>query len=442
MAKEIKMPQLSDTMDSGKILSWNKKEGDSIARGDILAEVETDKANLEIESFFEGVLLKIQVPANEVANVGEIIAHIGEAGEAINSSSGDYSSNDSSSNSSAPNTTPKEEPKKEVSSETKAVEVSAPLAQSFSNGAKKISPLAKKIANDNNLDFSSISGSGPDGRIVKKDVEAKISQVSSSAASPVPSPAPKVCSTDMKSNVEQVESTSGSSTTQIEASSTPLSKMRQTIANRMQQSVNEIPHFFTTTSINMSQAMAFRAQCKNDSSLKAISINHLIIKASAYALSKENRVNCSYKDGNLVNPGAINVGVVTAIEDGLLIPVIKNVNQLDLRAVAFETRAAIDRARAGRPSSSDLSGGTFTISNMGMFDVENFTAIISPGQGAILAVSSVINTPIATITGTIEIAPVMKVTLSVDHRVIDGTISSTFLQHFKSALECPALMLL
>lgn len=427
MAKEIKMPQLSDTMDSGKILSWNKAKGDTVNRGDILAEVETDKANLEIESFFEGVLLEIVTKENDTANVGDIIAYIGKEGEEV----GSGATQESSSPKEAEVETTEPEVKEVATPEPKTP---APTSLGTNDTSRlKASPLAKKIAEGKNLDLTTVSGSGPNGRIIKKDVESAIESTPACV--------------NMKANASneatvpaQTRKPQGSGAT-LSPSNTPLSKMRLTIANRMQQAVTEVPHFFTTVSINMSQAKSLRKQFKANEDLKSISINHLVIKASAYALSKEPRVNCSFKDGALINPGVINVGIVTAVEDGLLIPVIKDADKLDLTSLAFETRAAIERARAGRPSSSDLSGGTFSISNMGMYDVENFTAIISPGQGAILAVSSVIDTPVACGDGSIEIAPMMKVTLSVDHRIIDGTISSQFLYHFKSALESPALML-
>lgn len=433
MSKEIKMPQLSDTMSSGKILKWNKNVGDEIKRGDILAEVETDKANLEIESFDAGTLLAIKTPANETAKVGEVIAVIGQAGEVVSGSPTPSSNTESTSASSTQSQpTPTASNTSQESSPSQSY-----TANDYASDSKRVvaSPLAKKLAAQGNIDLNKVKGSGPNGRIVKKDVLSGDSVTVATTSTPA-----TAATTETKVFQEtnrQVEASAATSS----PSSTPLSKMRQTIALRMQQAVTEIPHFYTTTSINMSQAQALRAICKNNPDLKNISINHMIIKAAAYALATVPRVNCSYRDGALYNPAAINIGIVTAVEDGLLIPVIKETNQLNLKDVAFEAKSAIDRARAGRPSSSDLSGGTFSISNMGMFDVENFTAIISPGQGAILAVSSTIDTPVVS-NNTVVIAPMMKVTLSVDHRIIDGTVSSTFLKAFKEALEQPAIMLI
>ena len=432
MAIEIKMPQLSDTMDSGKILAWNKSEGDIIDRGDILAEVETDKANLEIESFHKGTLLKITTPADSTANVGEVIAYIGEPGEKIegveSSTSTPTKEKEVVSESTEPELTPLPPKTVEAPATPKAVET----VSTSSKDRVKASPLAKKIARQKNIDLSAVQGTGPNGRILKKDVDSASKETATSSAvntqtapqaTPAASPRPAATPTPMPAG-----------------GLTPLSKMRETIARRMQQSVNESPHFYTTLSIQMDEALKTRKILKSKDRFSFLSMNHFIIKAAAYALSQEPRVNCAMKDGQLYNPGQINIGVITAIDDGLLIPVIKEANKLSLADLAFEARAAIDRARAGRPSAQDLVGGTFSISNMGMFDVENFTAIINPGQGAVLAVSAAKPTPVVE-DGEVRIKSIMKTTLSVDHRIIDGIMSANFLSHFRQALETPALLM-
>ncbi|RIL07201.1 MAG: hypothetical protein DCC75_10220 [Proteobacteria bacterium] len=220
----------------------------------------------------------------------------------------------------------------------------------------------------------------------------------------------------------------------------PFSKMRETIARRMQESVATSPHFYVTSSINMDQAVKLREVLKGDPNFKGISLNHLVIKAAAYALQNEPQVNRSVRDNQIFEPDQINIGIITAIEDGLLIPVIRSANTLSLKDIVFEANAGIERARAGRPNSSDLSGGTFSISNMGMYDVENFTAIINPGQGAVLSVSSVKDEAVV-YQGQIIASKRMKVTLSVDHRIIDGLMGANFLKFFKQALEIPALLM-
>lgn len=429
MATDVKMPQLSDTMSSGKILTWRKNVGDTVSRGDILAEVETDKANLEIESFFNGTLLKVLVPANGTAKVGEVIAVIGAAGEAV-------SAGPATTAAAAP--TPAPTPAAAKPSAPAAIPTpppSAPAALSVvsSSDRVKASPLAKRVAEQLQVNLSSVQGSGPHGRIVRRDVEAAAGSGSAAPAYQTPA-APQFQPATPAPTLSPVAQGQAAGTF------TPLSKMRETIARRMQESVNTSPHFYVTTSINMGETLRLRELLKERADYKGISVNHLVIKAAAYGLKHEPRVNAAMKNDQLYQPAGINIGIITAIPDGLLIPVLKDVDQMSLKDVVFEARAAIERARAGRPSSTDLSGGTFSISNMGMFDVENFTAIINPGQGGILAISAVQQTPVVK-DGQIVVGSVMKATVSVDHRIIDGVMASTFLKHFKEALETPALML-
>jgi pyruvate dehydrogenase E2 component (dihydrolipoamide acetyltransferase) len=446
MATEIKMPQLSDTMDSGKIVSWSKQEGDAVSRGDILAEVETDKANLEIECFHNGTLLKINTPAGSSAAVGEIIAYIGEEGEAI------------------PESTPSQEvpAKTEASTEeSKEEENNSPQSQPTTssesqtsdqkerphlNGAAssetdtkaqgdderiKASPLAKKLAEERGVDLSSISGTGPEGRIVKRDIE---SASSSKQSPPQETSAPQPPTTPTPQPTNTTPSDGGTLV--------PFSKMRATIARRMQQSVNEAPHFYVTTSIRMDNVLELRSLLKEKSGYEKASINHFILKAVAYGITAEPRVNYAVREeNNVFQPNDINLGIITAVEDGLLIPVIKNADSISFKDLIFEARAAVERARAGRPNAQDLVGGTFSISNMGMFDVESFTAVINPGQGSVLAVSSILEQAVAQ-NGELFIANMMKATISVDHRIIDGVMAGNFLKAFKEALENPALLLI
>lgn len=453
MAIEIKMPQLSDTMDSGKILSWNKNEGDSIERGDILAEVETDKANLEIESFHQGTLIKILTPAEQTANVGEIIAYIGEVGESV----GEEAPPENGSQSSSDDSTEQEQleparreaapPQQEAATAKKPEENPAPTTAApepqYQNGSASntqssgriiASPLAKKIAEEKNIDLTGVSGSGPQGRIIKRDLESQKPAPGVQPAASPQQPAP--------AHQQQASSLSAKKVSSVEGGSlTPMTKMRAAIAKRMQQSVVESPHFYVTTSVKMDEVIKLRKLLKEKGGYEAISFNHFILKAVAYGLAHEPRVNCSVRDGEMVyDPGQVNIGIITAVDDGLLIPVLHNVTEMSLKDVVFEARALIDRARVGRPTSEDLSGGTFSISNMGMFDIESFTAIINPGQGAILAVSSISEQPVVD-NGQIVPASVMKATVSVDHRIIDGVMAGNFLKYFTEGLENPALLM-
>lgn len=423
MPVEIKMPQLSDTMSSGKILAWKKKEGDVIVRGDILAEVETDKANLEIESFHNGTLLKIFVPQGSVGKVGEAIAVIGQPGESVSVQSQTQTVSPAQTKPTPQGVVTATQPSTPVAPQASLTVVSG------TNERVKASPLARKMAEQSNVNLSALSGSGPNGRITRRDVEAALTNTGSGqqAVSPI---------------VQRVESIQAG---QPASGPTPgqliqFTKMRETIARRMQESMNQSPHFYVTNSVDMGEALRLREKLKDLPQYKGISVNHLVIKAVAYGLSREPRVNFAVRDGQIFEPTQINVGIITAIDGGLLIPVIREADKLSLKDLIFEARAAVDRARAGRPSASDLVGGTFSISNMGMFDVENFTAIINPGQGGIIAVSSVKDVPIVK-NGQVIPGKIMKATVSVDHRIIDGVMASQFLGFFKEALETPALLM-
>lgn len=430
MSFEVKMPQLSDTMHSGKIVIWHKKEGDSVNRGDALAEVETDKANLQIEAFQPGVLLKVVTTAGNTANVGEVIAFIGQAGETVSTTSNGVKAEAPKPGASAPSpATPRSEA---------PTPVAAPVASAVTklepgdSDRIKASPLARKLAEQRNINLSTVLGSGPQGRITKKDLDS---------AAQVPAAAPTTAALSVAETPARAPAApTAPQPAQGTGASTPFSKMRDTIARRMVESVTTCPHFYVTTSIRMDEAMRLREFLKEKPEYKGISVNHLVIKAVAYALRNERRVNRAVRDGQIYDPSQINIGIVTALDDGLLIPVIKDADQLSLRDVVFEARAAVERARAGRPNSTDLTGGTFSISNMGMYDVENFTAIINPGQGGILAVSSVKEEALVE-DGALVVGLRMKVTISVDHRIIDGVMAGTFLKHFKEALEMPALLM-
>jgi len=408
-------------MSSGKILTWRLTEGAPVKRGDILAEVETDKANLEIESFFNGTLLKVMVPAGTMAKVGEVIAVIGQPGEAVGTTQA------------APSTPAPAQPTPIATvaapQSPAPAAPAAPLTLVQATDRVKASPLAKKVAEQLQVNLAGVQGTGPHGRIVRRDVEAAAGEVvapQATSAAPAYIPTPTPASTP---------SAGGAAGTL-----TPLNRMRETIARRMQESVTTSPHFYVTTSVDMGEAIRLREVLKEKPAFKGISVNHLVIKATAYGLKHAPEVNAAMRDGQHYQPSQINIGIITALEGGLIIPVLKEVDTMSLKDVVFEARAAIDRAKAGRPSASDLSGGTFSISNMGMFDVESFTAIINPGQGGILAVSSVKQQPVVK-NGQIAVGSVMKVTVSVDHRIIDGVMAATFLKHFKEALELPALLM-
>jgi pyruvate dehydrogenase E2 component (dihydrolipoamide acetyltransferase) len=403
MAANVTMPQLSDTMNDGKILSWLKKEGDEVQRGDALAEVATDKADLEIESFHEGVLLKIYAQVGSTVEVGSVIATIGEQGERV-----------------------PEQPKEETKAETKESEVEVRVDEKAdetpeeprettnnNNERTKISPLAKNFALNHGVDFTTLVGTGEGGRIVKRDIEKHIEK-----------------------SAPQEE------TKQIDApvSTEPLSTMRQTIAKRMVESMSSIPHFYVTTRVVMDEVAKLKDSLKPLPQYQGITYNHLILKAAALALRAVPSINARYENGNLVQSRNINIGIITAVNGGLLVPVLKHSDKLPLADIVSEGRSLVQRARSGRPKQDDLTGGTFSISNMGIFSVESFTAIINPGQGAILAISAINEEPIV-VNSELRAGLVMRATLSVDHRIIDGVIAGEFLTEFTRLLQDPVLLL-
>jgi pyruvate dehydrogenase E2 component (dihydrolipoamide acetyltransferase) len=461
MAIEITMPQLSDTMHEGKILNWKKQEGDSVKRGDALAEVATDKADLEIESFHEGTLVKIFAPTGTTVKVGAVIAAIGEQGEKVSAPPAAQAA-------AAPQPASQPAPQLQAAPPPQqtapAPQQSAPPQPQVMNGHSvaaqrddgeriKISPLAKSLAKSHNVDYSSLTGSGEGGRIVKRDIERALGheiagpsdegvesvaaplsggQASVPVGSSIGGQSPQIPAA--KTNVVQMPAYNQGRSTE------PLTKMRQAIAARMVEATTTIPHFYATSKVRVGNLAKLKQSLKPLPQYEGLTYNHLIIKAAALTLRAVPRINACYQDATLIQPQAVNVGIVTAVQDGLLIPVLKNADQLVLADIVSEGRGLVQRARAGRPKPDDLVGGTFSISNMGMFDVESFTAIISPGQGAILAVSPIQEEPIV-VDGRLQAGSVMRLTLSVDHRIIDGVVAGEFLTEIKRLLEDPVLLL-
>ena len=481
MATDVTMPQLSDTMDEGTILTWLKSEGDSVSRGDALAEVATDKADLEIECFHEGTLIKVHAAEGATVKVGEVIAVIGEEGESVEDKpQSDSKAGSASKGASKEAESEKPAEEKDSASSQKSAETSddggtedksasqgSQKAAAASSERVKISPLARNIAESNGLDYSQLSGSGEAGRITRKDVEEALGkQLSASdvekavqgqpAASSAPSSQKSAAqkSTQKPPHKPQSEAGSASATNpapqaaSLSASadkaglgqSESLSRMRQTIADRMVQSVQTAPHFYATAKLNVSKLVELRATLKELPQYEGITFNHLVTKAVGLSLREHPRLNSFYREGTLITPAEINVGIITALPDGLIIPVLKSVDSMPLADVVAEANALVARARSGRPKSDDLSGGTFSISNIGKAPVENFTAIINPGQGAILAVAG-IQDDVVVENGKPLVAKTMSVTVSVDHRIIDGVVAGQFLASLKQIIEKPVLLL-
>lgn len=409
MAEVIRMPRLSDTMEEGNIIGWLKKVGDKVSPGDILAEVETDKATMDLESFHEGTLLYIGTEEGAVP-VDGIIAVIGDKGE-------EYESLIKEDNAIAPGAA---SPEPAASKEAASAQPE-PVEQSTSatiDSRIKASPLAKSMAKENNLDLASVSGSGEGGRIVKKDIETAIKSGGSTAP---------------KSSVDYSSMASGKS---IEI---PLSQMRKTIAKRLGESKFAAPHFYLTIDINMGRSVEAR-KAINAKGEHKISFNDIIVKASALALRKHPMINASWMGDKIVVNGHVDIGVAVAVEEGLLVPVVRNTDLKPLHVINAEVKEMAGRAREKRLKPEEMQGNTFTISNLGMFGIDEFTAIINPPASCILAVGGIQKTPIV-VDGEIKVGNVMKVTLSCDHRVVDGATGAAYLQTLQAYLENPLQML-
>ncbi|SIN69039.1 pyruvate dehydrogenase complex dihydrolipoamide acetyltransferase [Algoriphagus halophilus] len=417
-ATVITMPKMSDTMQEGTIASWLKKVGDEIKSGEIIAEVETDKATMELESYDDGTLLYIGVEAGDSVPVDGVIAVIGEKGADFETL---LKAQQQSSSEPAP--APKEEsapaPKAEPVAETKSAPASTAPAATTANGERvKASPLAKKIAEEKGLDIRQVSGSGEGGRVVKKDVENFVPAAAPQAA-PASAGAPAIGQESYKEE--------------------KVSQMRKVIAKRLAESKFGAPHFYLTMEINMDKAIEARKSMNEIASTK-ISFNDMVIKATAAALRQHPKVNSSWLGDKIRYNEHIHIGMAVAVEEGLLVPVIRFADNLSLSQISAQAKSLGGKAKNKELQPKDWEGNTFTISNLGMFGIEEFTAIINPPDACILAVGGIKETVIVK-DGQMQIGNVMKVTLSCDHRVVDGSVGSAFLITLKNLLEDPVRIL-
>jgi len=407
----ITMPRLSDTMTEGKVAKWHKNVGDTVKEGDLLAEIETDKAVQDFESEFNGVLLKQGVEEGGAAPVDSVLAIIGPEGTDV---SGVGAAKPSAST----------EKPAEQKTEAKAEEKTAPAASSSSTDRVAISPLAKKMAQDKGVDINSVQGSGENGRIVKKDIENYQPSAKPTASAPTASPAAQVAL----------------SFVQGEDTETPNSQVRNVIAKRLSESKFSAPHYYLMVEINMDKAIEARKEINSLPDTK-ISFNDMIIKATAVALRKHPQVNSSWAGDKIIHRGNINVGVAVAIPDGLVVPVLKNTDQMNYTQISAAVKDMASRAKSKGLKANEMEGSTFSISNLGMFGIETFTSIINQPNSAILSVGAIIEKPIVK-DGQIVVGNIMKLSLACDHRVVDGATGAQFLQTLKTYLESPLTLLL
>lgn len=416
-ATVIRMPLLSDTMTEGKIVAWNKKVGDVVKGDDVLAEVETDKATMEVMGYVDGTLLYIGVKEGEAAKVNGIIAIVGKAGtnvDAILAAEGAAPA-PAASSAAAPsqNGTPAPAPDQ------------APAATATStDGRVKASPLAKKLAEEKGIDISQVPGSGDGGRIIKKDVDSYVPAAKAApAAQSGTAPAAPAFVPSGQEGFKDI----------------PLTKMRQTIARRLSESKFNAPHFYLKIDVNMDKAIEARKSINEISPVK-ISFNDMVIKASAMALRQHPAVNSSWMGDFIRENQHIHIGSAVAIEEGLIVPVIRFADQKTLSQIASDAKGLYDKAKNKKLQPQEFSGNTFSVSNLGMLGIDEFTAIINPPDSAILAVGNIVETAIVE-KGQIKTANIMKLTLSCDHRSVDGAVGARFLATLKGFLENPVTML-
>ncbi|MBV46236.1 MAG: dihydrolipoamide acetyltransferase [Dehalococcoidia bacterium] len=430
MATELKMPQMGYDMEEGTVVRWLKEEGSAVNRNEAVAEIETDKAIVEFESDSEGVLLKIIAPEGTVVPVGQTIAVIGDEGEETdNISILDLRPPEEGKSDPTKNATPPTEPQES----TPALSVTKEASE-VSTGRILSTPIARRMAEERNIDLSYISGSGPGGRITKNDVE-NYKPDNSNVEKPA-EPSISVAPTSTTIVVSNTDSHSKTSEKQ------PISKMRQQIARVTVKSKTEKPHFYVSADINMTNAMSIRKQINEqlkDDGVR-LTVNDLIVKACIQALTKYPKFNAYYEEDGIQYNDKINIAVAIAEEEGLIVPAILDCGEKSLRQVSQMIKDLADRSSNGTLSPQEYSGGTFAISNLGMFDVSSFVAIIHPPQSAVLAVGTVSEKPIVT-DGEITVGQVMTATISADHRIVDGAEGAQFLIEVKRLLQSPTSLL-
>ncbi|PIB31065.1 pyruvate dehydrogenase complex dihydrolipoamide acetyltransferase [Gaetbulibacter sp. 5U11] len=418
----VTMPRLSDTMEEGTVATWLKKVGDVVEEGDILAEIETDKATMEFESFQSGTLLYVGLEEGDSAKVDSLLAIIGPEGTDVSGIAKNFSAEGTSSAKkeqvSKPAEPKKEAPKKEEKIEAKDASSSNSTSSSSSTGRVFISPLAKKMAEEKGITLSLVKGSGENGRIVKRDIE----NFTPAAAAQSSAPVAKFVASGQEDFDEK-----------------PNSQMRKAIAKNLAKSKFSAPHYYLNVEFDMDNAMAFRAQYNSIPDVK-ISFNDMIVKACALALRQHPQVNSQWFDDKMRLNNHVHIGVAVAVEDGLLVPVVKFANEQSLPQIGAAVKDFAGRARNKKLSLDEMEGSTFTISNLGMFGIESFTSIINQPNSAILSVGAIVQKPVVK-NGQVVPGNTMKLTLACDHRTVDGATGAQFLQTLKGYIENPVTML-
>ena len=440
MATDIVMPRLSDSMEEGTVLNWLKSVGDEVSVGEELVEIETDKANMVYEADAEGTLIEIVADEGATLPIGEVIARVGEQGEAPSGNGAGAKQAEAEEQEEKPPDADETEgtdtegaQEREVGAVAQAEE---PAPAPSGDGRVKASPIARRIASEKGLDIASLSGSGPGGRIVKADVERAVEQGPPTREAPVEereaapeAPKPPAPTPGAREKPE---------TARGEVETVELTKLQQTVSRRMAESKATAPHFYLEAEVDMSRAVEARARIKASAGEGEVvpSFNDMVVKASAIALREFPRANGAYRDGRFEQYSRVNVGVAVAARDALVVPTVFDADRKGLREIATETRSLAQRVRDATVTPPELSGGTFTVSNLGMYGVSNFSAVINPPQAAILSVGAIAERPVVR-DGEISTAQLMGVTLACDHRILYGADGAEFLARIRELLEEP-----
>lgn len=433
MATEITMPKLSDTMEEGTLIAWRKSVGEKVKRGDIIAEIETDKAAMELESFASGILLETRVKEGEVVSVGTVIALVGEAGEKPEAEKRRSGEAEEAQEAEGREKAKKpEKPEKEKPEKSEEIKKAEGLEEEKKTGIEgraevelygeeKASPMVRRMAREKGIDLGRVKGTGPEGRVLREDLEKFIEEAEKYTK---------------EAEAKPVAEKHGAPAE--EAETKQFSRMRAAIAKNVALSWRTIPHFSVTASVDMGEAETLQRGFRDGG--VPISINDIIVKAAAAALRKFPRMNASFSEEGIVLYPQINIGIAVSVEEGLLVPVVRECDRLSLKDISALSRDLVDRARKGKISEKEISGGTFTVSNLGMFGVEEFTAVIYPTQAAILAVGAIRDTAVVR-EGRTACARMMQLTLSADHRIVDGADAARFLSELRKILQNPCMML-
>ena len=434
MAEIIEMPKLSDTMTAGTLVAWLKKEGEAVAAGDMIAEVETDKATMEVENFEDGVILKLYVAEGDSVAIGDPICAVGEAGEAAPDAPASSSGGEAAKAEEPAPVAQAAEPAATL--ETSRDERVAPPAEappSAFDGPLKASPLAKKLADEKGVDLSAVQGTGPGGRIVKDDVMAAAARPQAKPAAAAPTKAAPVATVAVPTLADE---------------ELPVSNMRAAIARALVNSKQSAPHFYLQTEVDGAPLTAFRAQLNGaladlppeQGGIK-FSVNDLTLKAAAAAVTRIPAINRAWQGDTIKQFGTVHLAFGVAVDDGLVTPVIRDAQVKPLRILAAEAKELIGKARKKKLKPDEMTGSTLTVTNLGMFGITDFYGIINPPNAAILSIGATVKTPVVADDGSITVGYRMKVGLSGDHRVIDGAVGAQYLAALKEILETPALML-